>query len=42
MRSKILCLLIILGGWFSTSTVFGDDEVCVACDKSVLISGDND
>ncbi len=42
MRSKILCLLIILGGWFSTSTVFGDDEVCVACDKSVLISGEFD
>ncbi|MGA3284994.1 MAG: glycoside hydrolase family 3 C-terminal domain-containing protein [Verrucomicrobiota bacterium] len=40
MRLKIFCLIIALGGWFSTSTVFGDDEVCVACDKKVLISGD--
>ena len=40
MRLKIFCLLVVLGGWFSTSTVYGDEEVCVACDKKVLISGE--
>ncbi|MGD0251107.1 MAG: glycoside hydrolase family 3 C-terminal domain-containing protein [Verrucomicrobiota bacterium] len=40
MRLKIFCLIVVLGGWFSTSAVFGDDEVCVACDKKVLISGE--
>ena len=40
MRLKILCLLALLAGWSSTSTVFGDDEVCVACDKNVIISGE--
>ena len=39
MRPKILCLLALLGGWSLTSTVFGDDEICVACDKKVVISG---
>jgi beta-glucosidase len=40
MRLKILCLIVALGGWFSTYTVLGDDEICVACDKTVLISGE--
>jgi len=40
MRLKILCLLVVLNGWFSTYAVFGDDEICVACDKKVLISGE--
>ena len=40
MRLNIFCLAIILGGWFSTSAVFGNDEVCVACDKKVNISGE--
>jgi len=40
MRFKILCLLVVLSGWFSTSALRGDDEICVACDKKVLISGE--
>ncbi|MGD0350552.1 MAG: glycoside hydrolase family 3 C-terminal domain-containing protein [Verrucomicrobiota bacterium] len=37
---KILCLLVVLNGWFSSPAVFGDDEICVACDKKVLVSGE--
>jgi beta-glucosidase len=40
MRLNILCLLVVLNGWFSTPAVFGDDEICVACDKKVIISGE--
>jgi len=40
MRLNIFYLSIILGGWLSTFTVLGNDEVCVACDKKVLISGE--
>jgi beta-glucosidase len=40
MRLKILCLLVVLNGWFSSPAVFGDDEICVACDKKVLVSGE--
>jgi beta-glucosidase len=40
MRLQILCLIVVLGGWISTFTALGDDEICVACDKKVLISGD--
>jgi len=40
MRLKILCLLVVLNGWLSTFTVFGDDEICVACDKKVIVSGE--
>ena len=37
---KILCCLIALAGWFSISSALADEEICVACDKKVLISGD--
>jgi beta-glucosidase len=40
MRLKILCLLVVLNAWFAPSAVFGDDEVCVACDKKIIVSGD--
>ena len=40
MRLKIFCLIVALGGWFPPLPVFGNDEVCVACDKKVLISGE--
>ncbi|MGA9451905.1 MAG: glycoside hydrolase family 3 C-terminal domain-containing protein [Verrucomicrobiia bacterium] len=40
MRLKIFCLIAALGGWFSPFPMFGNDEVCVACDKKVLISGE--
>jgi beta-glucosidase len=40
MRLKILCSIAIFSGLFSTFTALGDEEICVACDKKVLISGD--
>ncbi|HYA79134.1 MAG TPA: malectin domain-containing carbohydrate-binding protein, partial [Candidatus Nitrosopolaris sp.] len=40
MRLKIFCLIVALGGWFAPSPIFGNDEVCVACDKTVRISGE--
>jgi beta-glucosidase len=40
MRLKILCSIILLANLFSISAAFADEEICVACDKKVLISGD--
>ena len=40
MRLNVFYCLLVLGGWCSPSAVFGNDEVCVACDRKVLISGD--
>ena len=40
MRLNIFCLIVVLDSCFSTFPVFGNDEVCVACDKKVVISGE--
>jgi len=39
MRAPILWPMIILAGWFSIPTARGAEEVCVACDKKVIVSG---
>ncbi|MGD0652243.1 MAG: glycoside hydrolase family 3 C-terminal domain-containing protein [Verrucomicrobiia bacterium] len=39
MHTIILCSLVILAGWCSIPAAFGDQEVCVACDRKVVVSG---
>ena len=40
MHRLILWALAILTGWLSPCVAFGGEEVCVACDKNVRISGE--
>jgi len=40
MHRLILWALAVLTGWLSPCVAFGDEEVCVACDKNVRISGE--
>ena len=39
MNPKILFSAAILVAWLFISTAFADEEICAACDKKVLISG---
>jgi beta-glucosidase len=39
MRLIILCTLVVLTSCLSTPAALGDEEVCVACDRKVLVSG---
>jgi beta-glucosidase len=39
VRLVILCSLVILAGWFSIPAALGDQEVCVACDRKIVVSG---
>ena len=34
-----LCLPLFLSCWFSAAVAYGDEEVCVACDRKVVVSG---
>jgi beta-glucosidase len=40
MRRVVLCSLGILTGWLSLPAAFGEQEVCVACDRKVVVSGE--
>jgi beta-glucosidase len=39
MDRVILCALAAFTIWLSAPPAFGDNEVCVACDRTVLVSG---
>ena len=40
MNRIILCVLVLFAVFFSTFTVFGNEEACVACNRSVWVSGE--
>ncbi len=42
MQRIIFCALVIYVGWTSVPAAFGEEEVCVACDKKVIVSGQFD
>ena len=40
MKHTLLCALALFAGCFPVSTARADDEACVACNRSVWVSGD--
>ena len=39
MHRLILWALVVSAGWLSTTVAFSNQEICVACDRNIVISG---